>query len=560
MHPAFYASQYWILVSTVNISGNALNSKILFLLIASYFIFVLSCATPVGPTGGPPDKAGPVILFTEPQSGTTNFSDDEVHFYFDEFVERSRVANNITIEPDFGASYDIKWKRKRLTIRFNEDLPDSTTIILTLGGQISDTRNNQMGAPTIVAFSTGDEIDEGSITGRLKNSKTGEGEVTQKVVLYREPIDLTQPYNYAAESDTGGNFRFSYLKEGLYKAFYFDDRNRNKIWDEPREKAQPFLVDSLVLGKADTLSIGDLYIETADTLSPELQAVGLLSEQRMRLRFNENIALNDSIEISIMDTLDNIKNSAYPLFIDSDERFILFAQSDSALSEDETYKISFSGISDESGNPINANDVMFTGSAQSDTTLQRIQEIETQSGLFPTQPFVARYATEITNQMVIDSIVVVEGDVTFDDWPVIGIDRNRLFIGPQDEWIDGIDYQFLIWNPITQRRALYTPEIWNTSEMGELEISINSDDSLGVFYYRLENESNELLYTGQMNDFQLIENLPPLSYRLTVFKDENGNEEWDSGTVEPFLAPELYVIRGSVRIQTGFTAEVIIDF
>ena len=68
----------------------------------------------------------------------------------------------------------------------------------------------------------------------------------------------------------------------------------------------------------------------------------------------------------------------------------------------------------------------------------------------------------------------------------MGIDKNRLFIGPQDEWINGIDYQFLVWNPYSQRRALYTPEIWDTNEMGELEISINSDDSTGSYMYLLE--------------------------------------------------------------------------
>jgi hypothetical protein len=537
-----------------------LNSKLLFLLLALYTFFVLTCATPIGPTGGPRDEIGPTILFTEPESGTTNFDGDKISFYFDEFVNRGSLNNNITIEPDFGATYDIKWKRKRLTIKFNDPLPDSTTIILTLSGSISDTRGNQVGAPKIVAFSTGDEIDEGSIAGRLRNSDSGAGEATRRVALFREPIDLEKPYNYTAETDTGGYFRFSYLKEGSYKAFYFDDRNRNKIWEPPREHAQPFSIDTVSLGKADTLSIGELYLQTVDTLAPRLQAVGLFSDRRLRLRFNEDIALDDSVVISVIDTLGNQLNNGFPLFVPKEEEFILFVQSDSSLLEENTYEIKLEGVNDKAGNSVITESVRFNGSSQSDSTLQRIVEVETETGLFPTQPFVIKYASEITSRTLLDSIVVVEGDVTFDDWPELGVDRNRLFIGPQDEWIDGIDYQFLVWNPVTQRRVLFTPDIWDSNEMGELEISINDADSTGRYYYQLENAQNELSYSGVMDMNQTIENLPPLSYQLTIFKDLNGNEQWDRGEVSPFKLPEPYIIRRSVRIQTGFTAEVFVNF
>ena len=543
-----------------NIHSNALNFKILFFSLLLYTLFVLSCANPIGPTGGPRDETGPQILFTEPETGTTNFSGNEVSFYFDEFVKRESIKNNIIIEPDFGANYSTKWKKKRLTVNFKDPLPDSTTIILTLSGSISDTRGNKIGAPKIVAFSTGDELDEGSISGQIINAETGMGESARRVALYREPINIQAPYNYVAETDTGGYFTFSYLKEGNYKAFYFDDRNRNKIWEPPRELAQSFSMDTVFLEKADTLNIGQLYLQTVDTLAPKLQAVGLFSDKRMRLRFNEDIVLNDTVKISITDTLGTPINSGFPLYITQKEQFVLFAQSDSSLMEGNTYGIELDGITDKAGNPVISKSIRFNGSSQVDTTLQRIIEVETEAGLFPTQPFVVKYAAELSNRMILDSLVVVEGDVTFDDWPIVGIDKNRLFIGPQDEWINGIDYQFLVWNPYSQRRALYTPEIWDTNEMGELEISINSDDSTGSYMYLLENEVNALTYTGTMEMKKVIENLPPLTYRFSIFKDVNANKKWDRGDILPYERPEPYFIRRSVKIQTGFTAEVIIDF
>lgn len=537
-----------------------MKPNLLFLLVVICCFFVQSCATPSGPTGGPRDETGPKILQTKPETGTTNFSGDEVQFYFDEFIQRNSINNNITIEPEFGAIYKLKWKRKRLSIIFEDPLPDSSTIIVTLGGNVADTRGNKVGAPKIVAFSTGNEIDEASITGRLRSANTGEGMATQKIALYREPIDVEAPYNYTAETDTGGYFKFSYLREGNYKTFYFDDRNRNKIWDANNESAQPFRIDTVRLTKADTVNIGELYLQQRDTLAPRLQAIGLLSNKRMRFRFNEDIELSDSVEIIITDTLGHTLNSAFPINVPEDEAFILFAESDSVLSEEQNYEVSLSGIADNAGNAVIHRDVRFNGSAQNDTTLQRIIGIETEAGLFPTQPFVVRYATSITDRAVVDSLVVVEGDVTFDDWPIVGVDKNRLFIGPQDEWIDGIDYQFLVWNPKTQRRSLYTTEIWNTSEMGDLEIAINSEDSTGNYFYELVNEQNGLTYTGVMEKILVVDELPPLVYRLTVFKDENDNGIWDKGSVLPYEAPEPFIIRNRVNIRTGFTAQIIIDF
>ena len=51
-----------------------------------------------------------------------------------------------------------------------------------------------------------------------------------------------------------------------------------------------------------------------DTLAPKLQAVGLFSDKRMSFRFNEDIMLNDTVSISITDTLGTPVNRGFPLY------------------------------------------------------------------------------------------------------------------------------------------------------------------------------------------------------------------------------------------------------
>ncbi|MDX1672235.1 MAG: Ig-like domain-containing protein, partial [Balneolaceae bacterium] len=277
-------------------------------------LLVISCATPTAPTGGPPDREGPEVLSTEPETGTTNFSGRSIKFSFSEFVKRNTLQQALTIEPDLGIEYSINWGRKSVAIEFEERLPDSTTIIVTLGTDLADVNGNKISSPKKVAVSTGPEIDSGEIYGRVVSARTGRGESGHRILLYRTPADLSTKAIYSAETDTSGRFQFSYLSEGTYKAFWLNDRNRNKIWEPERERAQPFPRDRLELLKGATDTLETLYVANADTTAPNLQGVGLFSSRRLRLRFSENIEWTNRSQVQVQDSLGNRYADAYPLY------------------------------------------------------------------------------------------------------------------------------------------------------------------------------------------------------------------------------------------------------
>ena len=155
-------------------------------------LLFVSCATPIAPTGGPVDKTGPAVRAMHPNSGTVNYSDDTFEFEFSEYLNRGSFEKALIIEPDLGIQYSIKWKKTKATVKFKNALPDSTTIILTLGAGITDLRGNKMGSPVKLAISTGDEIDNGEIVGIIKAATDGTSRKEQRVLLYREPLDLTK--------------------------------------------------------------------------------------------------------------------------------------------------------------------------------------------------------------------------------------------------------------------------------------------------------------------------------------------------------------------------------
>lgn len=536
------------------------NSMLYHILVLVVMNSLISCATPIGPTGGPRDTEGPQLIETVPPSGTTNYTNRTFEFQFSEFVNRSTVRTNISIEPDLGLEYSLKWKKKKLIIEFDEKLPDSTTIIITLGADLADTRNNKIGSPITLAVSTGDDIDEGQVLGKIRDATTGANASGKKVLLYRSPIDLSKKATYQAQTDTSGTFRFSYLREGKYQVIFVDDRNRNKIWDTKSETAQPFSKQFINLKKAGKDSLDVIYITQKDTLAPKLQGVGMFSSNRIRLRFNENIKVQSNTELNFLDSLGNNFTRGYPLYVDLKDPFVLFVQSEQPLNETSLYSIKSDGISDIAGNEAVLEEIVFNGSSQEDTTLQRIVEHKTEQGVYPKQSIKVVYAEPINNPAVLDSIVVVEGDVSFNDWPNLRIEDNILFIEPQDSWIEGLDYQFLVWNPATQRRKLLEPEIWDNSELGEIEINISNVDSTEQFKFSLVNEDISFSIDSTLTNTISISNLAPVSYKLTVFKDENMNGIWDSGSIIPYLAPEPFYIQKEVKIQNSFTSEIRIEF
>ncbi|MEX0609817.1 MAG: Ig-like domain-containing protein [Balneolaceae bacterium] len=514
---------------------------------------------PIAPTGGPADDTGPVVEETVPETGTTNFAGNTFEFQFDEYINRSTVPRAITIEPDLDLDYDISWKRRRLFISFRDELPDSTTIILKLGSAVTDIRGNKISEPITLAISTGDEIDEGKIEGRILFANDGRGVEEKKVLLYRSPVDLSKRANYEVETDTGGVFKFSYLSEGRYKALLVDDRNRNKIWDRQGEFSQPFSEEFIELGKGGSDTLDVLYTTQIDTTIPNLLGVGLFSQTRLRLRFSEPVVLTEEVDLHISDSAGIAYSAAYPLYISPEENFVLFAESEEVLSEGDEFFLRMRGITDRFGNEADTSGIQFSGSAQEDTTHQRIIAVNGEKGLTQLEAFRVTYAAPITESELIDSVVVIEGDIDFDDWPKIEANRNQLFIKPQGEWIEDTDYQFLVWNPTTQRRKMYNPEVWDSTDYGEIELTINNPDS-GSVIARLFNTDGEEIRTQSFIDAHTFYNLPPVAYTLRIFRDLNESGRWDLGTVVPYRAPEPYYVQRGIQVQENFTSQIDITF
>ncbi|NBC28076.1 MAG: hypothetical protein GVY08_14535 [Bacteroidetes bacterium] len=534
--------------------------RIIFFLIVVDTLFLHGCATPVAPTGGPPDRTPPEIIGTTPDVGTTNFSGNEVRVEFSKFPDRASVRSSVTIEPNLDIQFEVGFSRRTAIIEFEEELPENTTIIVVMGSDISDTRNNEMPSSFSLAFSTGPVIDEGNVTARLRDSEKGSVEAGERVFLYREPVEFSQPANYVAQSDTSGSVEFSYLREGAYSAIWVDDVNRDRRWNPERERAQPFHTDSIFVKQGGEVDLGTIYIQRPDTTSPRLEGVGLLSDVRLRLRNSEELFWDDGARFTIRDSLGAPFSAAYPLYKSRQESQILFAQAEDALDEENRFSIEATGFRDSQGNPLQVTADPVPGSAEPDTATMRYVETNAENGLFPDQPLEVTYSKFINDDAITDSLIVFEGEKRVDDYQPVEVRRHKLLIFPDEEWQGGIRYAFGVWDPDFMERRTIEPEIWQRNELGNIEFNPSDEDTTTITRLLLENERGDLqidtLFTGSF----VVENLAPVEYHAKLYRDIDENGRWDTGSIDPFSAPEPYFLRRNIPVREGFTSDVSIEF
>ena len=523
-----------------------------------------SCATPLAPTGGPTDKEGPSIIRTVPQNLQTGVSSQRVEIEFSEYVNRNSLSSNLQIEPDIGIDYQLSWKKKTLFIDFDSPFPDSTTLLITLGNKVSDTRNNAMGASEVIAFSTGDQIDTGGLIGKVLNAETGKGLEGKEVFLFPNTYDVRQKALYRTETDTGGTFRFNYVRETEYSIVHFEDRNRNKIWDSSLESAHAFNIRSLNVqnGVIDTLA--SIYVMEADTVRPEVLGVGLLSSSRLRIRFSEAIMNEFTGQITLEAGFDGTEFSATPLYIAQADPSIVFAQSSRSLQQDSTYVLRVKGFVDSFGNVMEPFTQDLLGSGAVDTTIQRFIGVRPEGILGMRDSVELQYAAPIRNPAIIDSLRIIEGVVERESWSKGVVIMNRLVLYPDTEWLDGVDYQFLAWNPRTQRRVLVPFSVSGPSNWGAIELvqMIGPNDTLSTepVTYELRSQEGRLLKQGQFLETFQLDSLSASTYSLRLYLDSNANQRWDEGSWLPYNKPESLIIRKSIIIQPGFSSTIRFSF
>ena len=464
--------------------------------------------------------------------------------------------------PDLGLRYKVDYGRKSIRVKFDNSLPDSTTMVFTLGTDMEDYHGNKMDSPVTLALSTGPTIDSGKLKGKVISAVTGKGLKEQTIFLFLPPFDLQKKARYALQTDTSGTVTFTYLKSGKYRAFLVNDRNNNKIWERKVETAQPFYQKYFTLSPSDSVGmLGTIYVMPVDTVRPSILGVGVLSSRRLRLRFSKRIPSADSLRVTLTDTLGNRLSSVIPLFRDPTEDYVLYAESRQDLSPTKWYKVQVQGFPQDT--TVYKPDDTFQGSNQKDTTAVRIMRVLNGNSLYPGESLKILYSKLLEGTPVVDSLKVVQNQTLISHWKDVTVKNNELIIHPDSVWQNGANYQFRAYNPATFQYLKIEPKIWYADKMGELEVNIANVDTTGNTRYviKLFNAKNLITRDTVVTQSPVtIHDLPALDYITTVFQDSNKNGKWDPGEAEPYKKPEPFFIQRNVPVKSHFTGELHVQF
>jgi hypothetical protein len=193
-------------------------------------LFLSSCAQVVPLSGGNKDIVAPHVLDQNPAQGSTNTNCSSITLEFDEYIKLQDPANTVSMSPSVGDLTCTQNKRK-VTISWNGTLAENTTYILQLNGTVRDVNEGNDSIMQLV-FSTGAQIDSASTAGIVIDAFTNEAVQGATVGLYLPGSDpfKTAP-QYAARTNSKGEYRFNYLKNQPYHLFAFLDRNKNQEVD-----------------------------------------------------------------------------------------------------------------------------------------------------------------------------------------------------------------------------------------------------------------------------------------------------------------------------------------
>lgn len=277
------------------------------------FSFLLkACASIVPPGGGPKDEDPPRVIKTVPLQNSLNYKGRVVEIIFDEAIKTEKLSSSLIIAPNIKNKFRYNENKNKLSLRFEDDFPDNTTVSLNFRESIKDLNEGNVLKDFVLAFSTGNTLDTLKIEGTVQDllTKKPVNEALIAIYTYTDTLDIkTHLPTYISRTDKTGKYVLKNIKQGKYAAVSFIDANGNLKYDNKTE-ALAFLTQPLTLNADTTIHF---FLSFHDAEPPKIQK-NLSSKPGCVLYINEGL---DSLHIAFAD-----KNQHLPYEYDPTENQI----------------------------------------------------------------------------------------------------------------------------------------------------------------------------------------------------------------------------------------------
>ena len=501
-----------------------------------------ACANQVAPTGGPKDSVPPQIVKAIPENQTLLFQEDEIVFIFDEFIKTAAYEKEIFISPYLEKRPKIIVINKKLKIKFQEPLRDSTTYVITLTDIADYYGNNKLESSYTYAFSTGSVLDSMELSGKVTNPITNKGEEGITLLLFDPDSIVSHDFMkkkplYISKSDKSGNFYMPYLSRRPYAIYGVDDADKSNSYSQVSEKIA-LTEEPLIVFPDSSVSVESLsfYTFLPDEEAPRIKKYDWLSDSTLYVELNERILVSP-LKMAMTDTLggDSLMIERWNYVAEPDP-FLLISSSQKRT--DKARLILFS-LTDSLGNT-------------ADTTL----EISGKSvGKIPEKPLVqapkwdqerkgwTSYLPFLLGNN--DSSWISLRDTGTQNLPIRQeISHYQFFIGPKDSLSYSLPYNLKYNGKLFQSTedTLYSyPVNWpDTRTFGSLEghLVVEEYDGPVVLSFLIGNKITFRMYERNFN----YPEIAPESYSIQVILDTDSNQCWTPGSLYPYRMPEKIIL------------------
>ncbi|MBM3329536.1 MAG: hypothetical protein FJY67_08715 [Calditrichaeota bacterium] len=253
-------------------------------------VLTLSCAAVGPPGGGPLDETPPAFLGSDPASGSIGVDPaTRVMLYFSEPINAATLSEALIVSPPQSQAPRISVSGSRASITLADSIPTYRTVILTIGGSVSDWHGIRIGESKSIALTAGTDIPSRYIEGQIFNATAlmefiiGAWDVT-------DPNDTSRfhhPPSYATYAGSDGRFRLDYLPPGGYYLCAWHDRDRNHRYDTGVEAyGIPWMVVDLM---QDSTGWMGFIPQVRDSLPNEPLSIRVSDAHHVVVRFRRTL-------------------------------------------------------------------------------------------------------------------------------------------------------------------------------------------------------------------------------------------------------------------------------
>lgn len=534
----------------------------------SLFI-TIKCATRGRPGGGPVDETPPEIISTFPASDSLGVKNlEKIVIVFSERMNESSVQKALFISPQL--EYEIDWSGgDELTLELSSDtLQSNQTYVITIGAEAQDSRRNGLKESFQFAFSTGEQLDQGQISGRVYG-------LQKRDLMYLFAYKITRNdtidprYNKAhffSQTGNDGIFNLNYLPIGDYRVYVVQDQNKNLLLDAAYERVGIPVTDVTIDSNSLSFENLNFMLTNIDTTAPFISSARAIYNNTVLLRCSEPIINLNSEIVTITDTLknDTLQIKGLTQSLQSKNQYYIYTnEQDSA----DYYKLTVGEIADSSGNLTTEESIVyFKASTLTDTLkfkLLNISPPDSTKNFSIFSNIKINFSLPINTYSVSENFIMTkdENDTLNGSWKWNEFKDG--FFNLKNEFEPGTDYYFTInegsiesiWGDtladslITHIFTTLSPDEFGTLS-GKVILQGREDFSVFLTAQSIKNKSKK--YTKKISDTGDFKYtwLPEGEYLLNGYLDFDNNDKWSSGQLIPFKYAEPFHFQNdTIRIR-----------